>query len=183
MIVFSFPARLLQHQGQMNVRKNRTSINRISRILLQGVTRWVLKKIWVSVLRLRVDGWEEEWTEKMDEWDEHKVFFQLSSGPWEKFVHRFSFLVTDSWNSEGQRGALMSHVLIKHFTKGVPVSQPGSRVWDKTSCVGEGRRESWSITWLFTTVTDGQLKTNPTGLSKEPCTLHLWIVYLSGRGG
>lgn len=66
----------------MNVRKNRTSINRISRILTQGVTR-----------DTGVDGWEEELNQKMDEWDEHKVFFQLSSpGPWEKFVHHFSFL-------------------------------------------------------------------------------------------
>ena len=36
----------------------------------------------------------------------------------------------------------MSHISIKRFTKGVLLSRPGSRIFDKALCVGEGRRES-----------------------------------------
>lgn len=53
---------------------------------------------------------------------------------------------------KGRGRIFMSHVFIKCFTKSVSLSKPASRVWDKNLCVGEGRRESWSIIWLFTTV-------------------------------
>lgn len=173
MIVFSLPARLLQDQGQMNVRKNRTSVNRISRILLQGVTRdtgWVVGKR--SELRRWMSGMNIK-----------SSFSFLLLDPGKNLFITSLFWSLTLETQKGRERALMSHVLITHFTKGVPVYQPGSRVWDKTLGVDEGRRESWSIAWLFTTVTAWQLKTNPTGLSEEPCTLHLWIVYLSGRGG
>lgn len=118
MIVFSLPARLLQDQGQMNVRKNRTSINRISRILLQGVTRdtgWMVGKR--SELRRWMSGMNIK-----------SSFSFLLLDPGKNLFITSLFWSLTLETQKGRERALMSHVLIKHFTKGVPVYQPGSRV-------------------------------------------------------
>ena len=154
MIMFSLPLWLLQDQGQMNVRKNRASINRISRILHQGVTGWVLKKIWVYGLRYR--GWIVGERSELRRWKGGMnikfsfCFLLLDSG--QNLIITALFWSLTLARQKGRGRDFMSHVFIKCFTKSVSLSKPASRVWDKNLCVGEGRRESWSIIWLFTTV-------------------------------